>query len=289
MPAPNDNTPLSIISDGYFEAGITQEGQLPNSEQIVTGMRKLTDIINFEQTQGLKLWLQQDTTIYLTAGQGVYSMGPAQGVDMAKPLRVTQAYYLQAVPLTAGAFVPGTLYTILTVGTTDFTLIGAASNQVAQTFVATGAGAGTGRASQGIRRPLVELSRQEYTLLSQVNTMGAPNSYFIDKQQTKLDMYIWLIPDAFTAAQGTAHLITQTQVTQFITVTETMNFPIEWRIFLMWALADAVCTGQPQAIMDRAQQRCETYRDKLENWDVEDTGTRFTPDSRSQYVANRFR
>ena len=47
----------------------------------------------------------------------------------------------------AGAFAIGDTYTILTVGTTDFTAIGAASNTVGVVFVATGLGSGTGTAS----------------------------------------------------------------------------------------------------------------------------------------------
>lgn len=49
--------------------------------------------------------------------------------------------------VTAGSFVTNTFYTILTVGTTDFTLIGAASNTIGVTFKATGAGTGTGTAT----------------------------------------------------------------------------------------------------------------------------------------------
>jgi len=48
----------------------------------------------------------------------------------------------------AGAFVSGQTYTITNVGTTDFTLIGAISNTVGVTFIATGAGSGTGTAVQ---------------------------------------------------------------------------------------------------------------------------------------------
>ena len=48
--------------------------------------------------------------------------------------------------VTAGSFVVGKSYTITTVGTTDFTLIGAASNTVGVTFTAAGVGAGTGQA-----------------------------------------------------------------------------------------------------------------------------------------------
>ena len=54
---------------------------------------------------------------------------------------------LQEPAVTAGSFVTGTIYRILTVGTTDFTLIGAASNTVGVIFTATGAGSGTGTAT----------------------------------------------------------------------------------------------------------------------------------------------
>lgn len=49
--------------------------------------------------------------------------------------------------VTAGSFVAGLSYTIATVGTTDFTLIGASANTVGVTFKATGVGSGTGTAT----------------------------------------------------------------------------------------------------------------------------------------------
>lgn len=49
-------------------------------------------------------------------------------------------------PVTAGSFVVGIRYKILTVGTTDYTLIGASANTVGVSFVATGVGVGTGTA-----------------------------------------------------------------------------------------------------------------------------------------------
>lgn len=237
MTAPADGTPASIIADAYFDAGITQEGQTPNGEQLVSGMRKLTDLINLWQTQGLKLWLNVDTTVPLVAGQGTYTLSPTGDVAMDKPLRVIQSWYQD---------------------------------------------------STGIRRPLTVLSWDDYARLSQVNQTGAINSYFVNKKQTELSVFFWLIPDA-TAATGAVHLLLQTQVTNFINVTETMNFPVEWRIALRWGLADEICTGQPQAIMDRCQQRATTYRAMLEDWDVEDAPTRFAPDQRSQTSTNNFR
>ena len=47
----------------------------------------------------------------------------------------------------ATAIISGNTYVILTIGTTNFTLIGAASNTVGLTFTATGVGAGTGTVS----------------------------------------------------------------------------------------------------------------------------------------------
>lgn len=224
MTAPSNNTPISIIQDAYFDAGLIGVGQNVNSEQIVMGMRKLTDLINLKQTQGLKLWLNVDTTVPLTSGTGVYTFTPGGSVDMTKPLRVVEAYYVDA---------------------------------------------------NGIRRPLTPLAWADYVRLSTVNQTGSINSYFVNKKQTELSVTLWPIPDA-TAALGTVHLVLQVQVTNFISLSETMNFPIEWRIALRWGLADELSTGQPQAIMDRCQQRAAAYWAMLEDWDVEDAPTRFT-------------
>lgn len=49
--------------------------------------------------------------------------------------------------VTAGSFLVGVAYTILTIGSTDFTLIGASANTIGVTFVATGVGVGTGTAT----------------------------------------------------------------------------------------------------------------------------------------------
>ena len=143
-------------------------------------MRRLTDVINLEQTRGLKLWLNVDTTVTLTAGLGSYTFGPSGSVVMAKPPRVLEAWYVD-------------------VGNN--------------------------------RRPLNPMSWRDYIALGRIADTGQINSYFVDKQQTQLRVLFWRLPDA-TAATGTVHLLLQTQVTNFIAVTETMNFPVEWRIFL---------------------------------------------------------
>jgi VCBS repeat-containing protein len=51
------------------------------------------------------------------------------------------------IDISAGSFVTGTAYTIASVGTTDYTAIGASANTVDTVFTATGAGSGTGTAT----------------------------------------------------------------------------------------------------------------------------------------------
>jgi len=236
MTSPSNNNPLSIIQDAYFDAGLIGVGQTVNGEQIVMGMRKLTDLINLWQTQGLKLWLNVDTSITLVAGTATYTLGPGGTVDMTKPLRVVEAYYADA---------------------------------------------------NGVRRPLTPLAWADYVRLSTVSQSGSVNSYFVNKQATQLSVLFWPAPDT-TAATGTGHLVLQTQVTNFINLTETMNFPLEWRIALRWGLADELATGQPQTIMDRCQQRALAYRTMLEDWDVEDAPTRFAVSQQGHGMSGRF-
>lgn len=139
-----------------------------------------------------------------------------------------------------------------------------------------------------IRRPLVVLSWQDYTRLSQVTQSGQINSYFVNKQQQQLSISFWLVPDV-NAATGTAHAVIQNQITQMVSLTDTTAFPMEWSLALRWGLADELATGQPQAIMDRCEKRAMTYRTALEDWDVEDAPTAFAPDSRMLFSQTAFR
>lgn len=232
MTTPALNTPYAIIDAALRQAGRLSEGATPTPEQYASCMGDLQRIINFRQTQGLKLWLQEDLSIPLVQGQGgvgnPYTLTPSGSVNMTKPLRAQQGFYLDS--------------------------------------------------SQN-RRPVYPLSWDEWNRLSQVSQQGAVSQYFIDKQATSLNAYTWLIPDA-TAATGQMVLMLQQQVTNPISLTETMNFPLEWNIALVWALADERATGQPAEIMTRCAQKATFYWDALENWDVEDAPTSFAPDMR---------
>lgn len=242
MPGPSTfNTPLRVITYAMRNAGKLGQDAEPTPSQFAEYLNRFNDLLNFEQTQGLKLWLDQDIAIaapILVAGTSKYSMGPAGNVVMVKPLRILQGYYVDTL---------------------------------------------------NNRRPIdPPMAREEYTRLSNTVQQGAISSYFVDKQQLSLDIYLWNNPDT-QAATGTVHFVTQTQIPQMISLTDVLSIPVEWFSWAHWGLAQEICTGQPQSVIDRCAERATFYRKSLEDWDVEDASTRFTPDSRSTQNNGQFR
>jgi hypothetical protein len=208
----SDTTAYRVICNAMQNAGYLATGDEPSSEQVATYMNRLNDFINYQQTKGLKLWLQEDFAISLTAGVGgpgnPYSLGPTGNIVMTKPLRIPDSgnYYLDV---------------------------------------------------NNIRRPVNVLAKVDYSLLSNVYQGGPITSIYVDKQQITLNVYTWYIPDTI-AAMGSLHVLLQQQITNVVSITDNMAFPLEWFLYLHWGLADEICTGQPQTIMDRCQQRAET-------------------------------
>jgi hypothetical protein len=97
-PDPTAGTAQNIITDGMFDAGLIGEGEVPTSDQFTSGMRRLNKIVNYFQTKGIKLFMQNDyalTAPILQVGLGLYSFGPGGNVSMNKPLKVLEgtAYY----------------------------------------------------------------------------------------------------------------------------------------------------------------------------------------------------
>lgn len=94
--APVAETCEQIITDAMFDAGLLGRGEEPDSEDFATHMRRLNKLVNYLQTKGLKLWMQEDyslTAPILQAGVGQYQLGPAGNVPMTKPRRVIEGYY----------------------------------------------------------------------------------------------------------------------------------------------------------------------------------------------------
>lgn len=140
----------------------------------------------------------------------------------------------------------------------------------------------------GTQYPLLSFSWNEWNILSTRSQQGQPTNFFVDKQATTFNFNLWPVPNA-TAALGTAHLLIRQRAPQMLQINEQTLFPTEWFLFLVWRLASEICTGQPEAIVKRCDEKSAMYRNLLEGFDVEDTGTQFQPDSRAGYHLSRFR
>ena len=88
-----DTSAYGVIRDGLRDAGKLAKGQSPDGDDLADGLNRLQMMINLWQTQGLKLWLQFDLAVTLTAGVNPYTIGPGGLVNMAKPLRVLDSCY----------------------------------------------------------------------------------------------------------------------------------------------------------------------------------------------------
>ena len=81
------------------------------------------------------------------------------GNRLKNDVQMTQFRLFDVTTVTAGSFITGVTYTITSIGTTDFTAIGATANALGVIFVATGPGSGNGTAttpnitSDGLRVP----------------------------------------------------------------------------------------------------------------------------------------
>lgn len=230
------NTPYGIIADAMFDAGLLGEGEVPNSDQLASNLRRLCDIINLWQTEGLKLFLLQEVEITLTAGTNTYTVNQASGVVPNKNLRVLQ---------------------------------------------------GRVEGPNGERRPINALSWQEWNSLQQTSE-GCITGYMVDKQADSLSVRFWNTPDTQEATNKVV-LLVQTQAANPLNLELNVSFPQEWRIALRWGLANDICSGQPEAIMQRCERFANIYKTQLEDWDVEDAPTSFAPDLRSGYGTGSFR
>lgn len=90
---------------------------------------------------GYKFVVKTSTDVLIATYDNIPSSAQPPAANDADSIMYEQGY-----TVTAGSFVIGKTYRILTVGTTDFTLIGASSNTIGTHFIATGVGSGTGTA-----------------------------------------------------------------------------------------------------------------------------------------------
>jgi hypothetical protein len=113
---------------------------------------------------GYKFVLRTSTDVLIATYDNIPSSAQPPAANDADSIMYEQGY-----TVTAGSFVAGKIYRIASVGTTNFTLIGAVNNTVGTHFIATGVGAGTGTAELS---QTVETKLREYVSVKDFGAVG---------------------------------------------------------------------------------------------------------------------
>lgn len=149
----------------------------------------LSNFIDTSDTASALLWntnidISDSNFIANTTGAAIEVTDPTLPISLDNMKFPGNTYDMlnsgAAATITAGSFVVGRGYKILTVGTTDYTLIGAANNTIGTKFVATGVGAGTGTATEVL---VVNLSNGSDASTSN-NTGTNADHLFVADQRT---------------------------------------------------------------------------------------------------------
>ena len=167
---------------------------------------------------------------YLGRANTVLAQYPISEIRSFNLLNATQPTPSQIVTTIAGTFVIGTTYTILTVGTTDFTLIGAANNNVGTIFVATGPGTGTGTASTIVWN--LTVANQEELSYQDLDAVPVGYKYLV-------------LSDSTQGGLWTIYQVSSTQTLNLIQV-QSYNTPMYW-YYSNWYKPGYNSTIAPQA------------------------------------------
>jgi hypothetical protein len=141
-------TPLAVYTSNAESAFHTNPIILDSAGRVPSGGE-----IWLQLGIGYKFVLRTSTEVLIATYDNIPSSAQPPAANDADSIMYEQGY-----TVTAGSFVVGKIYRIASVGTTNFTLIGATSNTIGTHFIATGVGTGTGTAelSQTVETKLRE-------------------------------------------------------------------------------------------------------------------------------------
>jgi hypothetical protein len=156
-PANVDDAMFGTLGEALSLEYTTQSDETKFQNMVLVAQEEQSDIVNrasamvltkvYETLTGTFVGETDDVTDYEINGlkRVRRTLIAVAGTSTAAYIVGTQSYESEAA-VTAGAFVVGRRYKIVSVGSTNFTAIGASANTVGVVFTATGVGSGTGTA-----------------------------------------------------------------------------------------------------------------------------------------------
>jgi hypothetical protein len=235
-----------VISLALRKLGVLEIGDVPDAATIANANMSLNLLIKQMSTEGLKIWKTSELIIPLIANQTSYILGGSSSALM---------YDTQAP----------------TVAITDRPL------KVIQGWYR------NMQVTPHIDTPFMVVSKDEYNSLGSKFSTGTANTVFYDTKALNGILYVFLTPDINAAINLELHIIAQMPLNDLTLSSQIPDFPNEWMNTLVWNLADQLSLeyGVPMNTRQEISMRATTYRQLLNDWDVEAASTFFTPDFRS--------
>ena len=131
--------------------------------------------------------------------------------------------------------------------------------------------------------PLQKLSQKDYNELGNKYSQGTPNSIYMDVGREQSTVKLFVNPDVYSQTNLQVHLVTQRQLMDAGSASNTLDFPQEWLYAMGWNLAAEIATdyGVPEQRIAYIEAKAGKLLDEVEGFDQEYASVFFNPDMRS--------
>lgn len=299
----------SIINDAYRRANIIRDDETPSGNAQATALSLLNDIVKAWQAQNIRVWTLEEGVLFLQPGQYRYQLG------LTSTDEFSDAWDYLSTTLSASAAASATSITVDSVSplaTSDRIGVQLDSGAVQWTTVSSistltvSLGAAlTGAASSGnkvfgytsrIIRPLkisrasaiafggtpsetpVDIiSRKEYMDLPNKSDTGEPVSIHYGPKLPLGELFVWPSP---VGADTGIRFTYQRPIFDFVSNSDTADFPAEWQMALKSSLAYhlAVRNQMPVSRINELKAIAEGSAMLVASWDRESESIIMQPD-----------
>jgi len=129
---------------------------------------------------------------------------------------------------------------------------------------------------------LFKMARYDYLTLGNKQDIGQPSNYFYDDLIPNGIFYVYVTPDANTAANFIIQAPIRRYISDLNSLTDNFDFPSEWYQCLRWGLAaETTLENQtPPQKADQIEKKSQMYIQMMEDWDREWASVSLAPDRR---------
>lgn len=294
-----------IIRESLALINAIDEVETPTGAMTANAAFTLNLMIKSWMARGYHLWAIQKSILFLSAATASYSLSSSGARASANVVEsaLTADATTSATSLslsTTGMTVGNTIGIVLDDKTMHWTTIATIPSSILLT-ITTGlpsASASTNKVFQytskisrpnrillaqvtadGIETPIDLVSRQEYFELPEKTSQGQTSLAYYDAQLGSGVLYVWPVPTNDTYRLT---LSTDRPFDDFVTGSDSPDFPIEWGMAIVYNLAYMLAPkyGVPLDRLSLIKAQANELLMNANDFDREDVSTFFSPDSR---------